>query len=62
MEAVTHNFCPHAASLPAFANFFKEIDMGIEKERKTRRKFINIETLAADNVFDIFNAVANRES
>src|SRR5271157_6576159 len=38
LEAVTHNPCPHPPCRPQLCDFFKEVNVGVEEEGKSRCK------------------------
>src|ERR1700745_3697027 len=47
-----HRFVPYAASSAVLGDFFKEIAVRVEKERKLRPQFVEIHS-AAQGVFDV---------
>src|SRR2546423_11437259 len=61
IKTFAHNTRPDSARSPVLCNLFKEIVVGVEEERDTRHKFVNVQPCACAPLH-VFNTVAQGES
>src|SRR5882672_6895795 len=60
MKSLSHHLVPDLASCAVFCELFKEIAVGVEEERQTRRELVDIQT-GATRPFDVLDAVIQGE-
>ena len=61
VEAVAHDLRPDPPGRAHLADLLEEVDVGVEEEGEPRGEVVDVEPLAADDVLDVFDPVAERE-